>query len=158
MGSVDEEWRYRKMDRSGPVQGVKFPISPLNRPICARFGVVARWDFQERVRLILPNEDGGCKRFLCNLAAHFWSPPDAGFSALSSKSGSNEKKMKADRSDPESVVQRTSPIRDWPVIGGLSYSGPASRPVPSPMDESTSRPQSAGWQAASLRFRRDTVG
>jgi hypothetical protein len=50
------------------------PVTPLNRPICARFGEVARWDFQERARLILPNEDGGCKSFLRNLATPLLEP------------------------------------------------------------------------------------
>jgi hypothetical protein len=35
---------------------------------------VARWDFQERARLILPNEDGGCKSFLRNLATPLLEP------------------------------------------------------------------------------------
>jgi hypothetical protein len=32
---------------------------------------VARWDFQEQARLILPNKDGGCKGFLRNGTARY---------------------------------------------------------------------------------------
>src|SRR5258707_11979715 len=85
----------------GEAQSGYCPISPLNRPICARFGVVARWDFQERARLILPNEDGDCKRFLRNLAAHSWSPPDKCLGTVSGKSDSNEKRIRQYQSNRE---------------------------------------------------------
>src|SRR5260370_40137310 len=84
-------WQVRGPSRGGRDWAGKLPITPVNRPICARFGVVARWDFQERARLILPNEDRGCKRFLRNLAAHSWSPPDKCLGTVSGKSDSNEK-------------------------------------------------------------------
>src|SRR5260370_18875482 len=66
--------------------------TPVNRPICARFGVVARWDFQERARLILPNEDGDCKRFLRNLAAPSESPPHKCLGTVSGRSDSTAKR------------------------------------------------------------------
>ena len=59
---------------AGSPPGGTFPVTPLNRPMFTRFGAVARWDFQERARLILPNEDGGCKSFLRNLATPLLEP------------------------------------------------------------------------------------
>src|SRR6266852_3924143 len=53
---------------------LQWTITPLNRPNFTRFDAVARWDFQERARLILPNKDGWCKRFLQNLAAPLLEP------------------------------------------------------------------------------------
>ena len=47
-----------------------------------RFGAVARWDFQERARLILPNKDAGCKGFLRNLATPLLGPPDTCLGAI----------------------------------------------------------------------------
>ena len=61
-------------DGCGPVRQGHFPLTPLNRLNFTRFGAVARWDVQERARLILPNEDGGCKHFLRNLAAPLLEP------------------------------------------------------------------------------------